>query len=101
MSSINSSAGSVPSDVISADRAADHAADRAARAATEESAAGVDAPLEGIRIVLIGVNVPGPVAAARLAEMGAAVTKVEPTGGDQLERLCPDWYHSLHRNIET
>lgn len=34
------------------------------------------------RIVVLAVNVPGPAAAARLRELGAAVTKVEPPEGD-------------------
>lgn len=54
-----------------------------------------EAPLAGIRVVSIAINVPGPVAAARLAAMGAAVTKVEPPGGDFLAHAAPEWYRAL------
>lgn len=52
-------------------------------------------PLEGIRILTLAINVPGPVAAARLTALGAAVTKVEPPGGDPLARATPAWYDAL------
>ncbi|MCL6521771.1 MAG: CoA transferase [Firmicutes bacterium] len=52
-------------------------------------------PLEGRRVVSLAVNVPGPVAAARLAALGARVVKVEPPGGDPLARFAPAWYRSL------
>lgn len=40
-------------------------------------------------------NTPGPVAAARLAAMGATVTKVEPPAGDPLKSAARPWYDSL------
>lgn len=52
-------------------------------------------PLVGIRVVSLAINVPGPVAAARLAALGAEVTKVEPPGGDFLAVAAPAWYASL------
>jgi len=55
-------------------------------------------PLRGTRIVTLAVNVPGPAAAARLRELGAQITKVEPPHGDPLEHLCPDWYRELAKN---
>ena len=58
-------------------------------------------PLRGIRIVSLALNVPGPVAAARLATMGAEVVKIEPPGGDPLMALCPAWYQQLHESITT
>ncbi len=48
----------------------------------------------------LAINVPGPVAAARLRELGATVIKVEPPGGDPLSRLSRDWYESLSRDQE-
>jgi crotonobetainyl-CoA:carnitine CoA-transferase CaiB-like acyl-CoA transferase len=51
--------------------------------------------LEGMRIVTLAVNVPGPVAAARLRSLGAAVTKVEPPSGDPLAMAAPAWYAEL------
>lgn len=41
-------------------------------------------PLTGVNVVSLAINLPGPAACARLAEFGAAVTKVEPPGGDPL-----------------
>lgn len=52
-------------------------------------------PLSGVQVVTLAVNVPGPVAAARLREMGAAVDKVEPPSGDPLVVACPAWYAEL------
>jgi crotonobetainyl-CoA:carnitine CoA-transferase CaiB-like acyl-CoA transferase len=51
--------------------------------------------LKGIKVVSISINAPGPVAAARIARMGATVTKVEPPGGDPLKMAAPRWYDSL------
>ena len=52
-------------------------------------------PLAGVRVVSMAINLPGPLAAARLAELGAAVTKVEPPGGDPLAAAAPGWYAQL------
>ncbi len=52
-------------------------------------------PLHDARVVTTAVNVPGPVAAARLRELGARVTKVEPPPGDPLSHFCPAWYDKL------
>jgi crotonobetainyl-CoA:carnitine CoA-transferase CaiB-like acyl-CoA transferase len=38
------------------------------------------------------VNLPGPLAAARLHALGAAITKIEPPEGDPLAAACPAWY---------
>ena len=38
--------------------------------------------LQGVKIVSLALNAPGPVAAARLTRMGAEVTKIEPPSGD-------------------
>jgi crotonobetainyl-CoA:carnitine CoA-transferase CaiB-like acyl-CoA transferase len=51
--------------------------------------------LGGIKVVSLSINTPGPAAAARLAQLGAAVTKVEPPTGDPLKRAAPDWYEAL------
>ncbi len=51
--------------------------------------------LQGVKVVSLSINTPGPVAAARLAGMGAAVTKVEPPAGDPLKTAARTWYDSL------
>lgn len=57
--------------------------------------AGTWLPLEGCRIVALATNIPGPAAAARLARLGAQVTKLEPAHGDPLEAAAPRWYAEL------
>ncbi|MGC1783430.1 MAG: CoA transferase [Acidobacteriaceae bacterium] len=54
-------------------------------------------PLRDFRIVTTAVNVPGPVAAARLRELGAKVVKIEPPNGDPLSEYCYEWYSELLR----
>ncbi|TAM87145.1 CoA transferase [bacterium] len=57
--------------------------------------------LGGIRILTIATNVPGPVAAARLCDLGAVVTKIEPPSGDLLAYAAPHWYAELHQGVEV
>ncbi len=52
-------------------------------------------PLHGISVVSMAVNLPGPLAAARLESLGAAVTKVEPPDGDPAADISHDWYLDL------
>ncbi len=58
-------------------------------------------PLAGCRVLSLAGNVPGPVAAARLRQLGAGVTKVEPPQGDPLAPACPEWYQSLAAGQEV
>lgn len=51
--------------------------------------------LAGVKVVSLAVNLPGPLAAARLAALGASVTKVEPPSGDPLQIVSPSWYAEL------
>ncbi len=55
--------------------------------------------LDGIRIVTAAQNVPGPLAAARLRQAGATVTKVEPPAGDPFLALSPRWHAEMHTGI--
>ncbi|WP_420098018.1 CoA transferase [Corynebacterium sp.] len=48
--------------------------------------------LTGVTVVSLAVNLPGPAAARRLRQLGAAVTKVEPPSGDPLALAAPDYY---------
>lgn len=56
-------------------------------------------PLSHIRVLNLAVNVPGPVAAAMLRDMGAHVTKIEPPSGDPLAAVSPGWYTELVRGV--
>lgn len=52
--------------------------------------------LDGISVLSLAVNLPGPVAVRMLADLGAKVTKIEPPGGDLMALTVPDWYAKLH-----
>ena len=52
-------------------------------------------PLAGICVLSLAVNLPGPAAAARLQELGACVTKIEPPSGDPLAPASPGYYEQL------
>lgn len=49
----------------------------------------------------MAINVPGPVALARLCSLGASAVKVEPPGGDPLALTCPSWYADLHQGVKV
>jgi alpha-methylacyl-CoA racemase len=51
--------------------------------------------LASVRVVSLATNLPGPIAAARLTDLGASVTKIEPPGGDALGPASPSWYAAL------
>lgn len=55
--------------------------------------------LDGVRVVGLVTNIPGPLAAARLRALGATVRKVEPLAGDPLAMAAPAWYACLVQNI--
>jgi crotonobetainyl-CoA:carnitine CoA-transferase CaiB-like acyl-CoA transferase len=52
----------------------------------------VSRPLDGFRVVVLGVNAPLIVAGARLAALGAEVVKIEPPSGDPTGHFAPGWY---------
>lgn len=53
-------------------------------------------PLTSMRVVTLALNLPGPLAAKRLVELGATVIKVEPPGGDPFEQYCSEWYDEIN-----
>lgn len=55
--------------------------------------------LAGVRLVSLALNVPGPVAVARLVSEGAVATKIEPPTGDPLARYSRPWYDALHAQV--
>lgn len=55
--------------------------------------------LSGVSLLSFALNVPGPVAVARLVREGAAAVKVEPPAGDPLAGYSRAWYDSLHAGV--
>jgi len=55
--------------------------------------------LDGVRIVTVAQNVPGPLAAARMRQAGAQVTKIEPPAGDPFLALSPAWHAEMHEGM--
>ncbi len=51
--------------------------------------------LKGVRIVSTAINLPGPVAAHQLHQLGAEVVKVEPPSGDPLAAAAANYYGQL------
>ncbi|GAB6037942.1 CoA transferase [Fundidesulfovibrio butyratiphilus] len=56
--------------------------------------------LEGVRVVNLAVNLPGPAAARELGRMGAHVIKVEPPAGDYMEHYSSQWYRDMAKDHE-
>jgi alpha-methylacyl-CoA racemase len=56
--------------------------------------------LEGLHVVAIATNIPGPLAAARLQTLGARVTKIEPLRGDPFAFAAPGWYAEIVAGME-
>ena len=52
-----------------------------------------------MRLLSLALNLPGPVAVARLVAEGATAVKVEPPAGDPLATLAPAWFTELHAGV--
>ena len=57
-------------------------------------------PLRGIRVVSLALNLPGPAALMRLAQMGASCTKINPPAGDPMQHYTPDGYALMHKGVK-
>jgi crotonobetainyl-CoA:carnitine CoA-transferase CaiB-like acyl-CoA transferase len=57
--------------------------------------------LNGVNIVSIALNLPGPAAVMRLSSFGAFITKIEPPDGDPLQAYSPAYYSELHEGIKV
>ena len=55
--------------------------------------------LEGVRVVTMAQNLPGPLAAAGMRAAGAHVTKIEPPAGDPFLALSPEWHAEMHDGV--
>ena len=56
-------------------------------------------PLQGVRILSLALNLPGPAALMRLRQMGATCLKFEPPGGDPMRHYNQAAYDQLHDGI--
>jgi len=56
--------------------------------------------LAGITVVNFAINVPGPLAAQHLGQLGARVIKVEPPTGDPLGSFGRPWYEAMSAGHE-
>jgi alpha-methylacyl-CoA racemase len=59
----------------------------------------VFAPLAGVRILSLALNIPGPAALMRCAAMGAICAKFEPPAGDPVAHYAPAAYATLHAGV--
>jgi crotonobetainyl-CoA:carnitine CoA-transferase CaiB-like acyl-CoA transferase len=56
-------------------------------------------PLLGTRVLSLALNLPGPAALMRLHQLGASCTKLEPPGGDPMQRYNPQAYAEMHVGV--
>ena len=56
--------------------------------------------LRSTRVVSLALNLPGPAALRRLADMGARCTKVNPPAGDPMQHYTPSGYAQLHAGVK-
>ena len=56
-------------------------------------------PLKGVRVISLALNLPGPAALRRLADMGAHCTKINPPAGDAMKAYTPAGYEMLHAGV--
>ena len=57
-------------------------------------------PLRGLRVLSLALNLPGPAALMRLAQMGAHCTKVNPPAGDPMQHYTTSGYDLLHTGVK-
>jgi alpha-methylacyl-CoA racemase len=56
-------------------------------------------PLQGVRILSLALNLPGPAALMRCRRMGATCIKLEPPAGDPMRQYNPAAYAALHEGV--
>lgn len=59
------------------------------------------APLHGIRILSLALNLPGPAALMRCRRLGAACVKIEPPAGDPMAQYNAQAYADLHEGVKV
>jgi len=56
-------------------------------------------PLKGVSVISLALNLPGPAALRRLADMGARCTKINPPAGDAMKAYTQAGYEMLHTGV--
>ncbi|MCK4506990.1 MAG: CoA transferase [Desulfuromonadales bacterium] len=56
--------------------------------------------LEGVKVVSLAVNLPGPAAARRLLQQGVRVIKIEPPTGDPMAHYRPQLFSKSAKEWE-
>jgi alpha-methylacyl-CoA racemase len=59
------------------------------------------APLAGLRILSLALNLPGPAALMRCRQLGATCVKLEPPAGDPMGQYDQSAYAELHEGVEV
>ena len=59
------------------------------------------APLHGLRILSLALNLPGPAALMRCRRMGATCSKLEPPSGDPMGHYNQGAYAELHEGVKV
>ncbi|HEX2544624.1 MAG TPA: CoA transferase [Ramlibacter sp.] len=59
------------------------------------------APLHGLRILSLALNLPGPAALMRCRRMGASCAKLEPPTGDPMAHYNPGAYAQMHEGVKV
>jgi crotonobetainyl-CoA:carnitine CoA-transferase CaiB-like acyl-CoA transferase len=59
------------------------------------------APLAGLRVLSLALNLPGPAALMRCRAMGARCTKLEPPQGDPMRHYNPAAYAAMHEGVQV
>ena len=57
------------------------------------------APLAGVRVLSLALNLPGPAALLRCRNMGASCLKFEPPAGDPMSHYNAAAYAALHAGV--
>lgn len=57
--------------------------------------------LQGVRVLSLALNLPGPAALMRCRQMGATCVKLEPPSGDPMGHYNPAAYAQLHEGVKV
>lgn len=57
--------------------------------------------LQGVRVLSLALNLPGPAALMRCRQMGATCTKIEPPSGDPMGHYNKPAYAQLHEGVKV